>query len=191
MANSLDAPCVNKFLELLRQEHHHLLPQKLNKVYLEDAFDHAEDEERFWRSLGKEEGIFFPSTVEELAFCTEHTIQAFASALSRGAAPGVNMLAITGEPFRDDDMTTLSQVFLTTPYGEQLKELELHSSGHWIGSLDNHMNYEGVLALSNAIAAGCMPKLTELCLGGEILEPEHFGSALTLFASLLAPCTDF
>lgn len=113
--DGLNTACVDTLLGLLHQHHHHLLPPKLRSISLEaKAFKSVADEERFFQSLGKEEGVFLPSTVQKVSFSQRTTtIQHFALAISRCAFPGPDDLQLRGG-FRDVGLAPLCEVLLTT-----------------------------------------------------------------------------
>jgi hypothetical protein len=153
--NGLDSACTDKLLELLRKERHYRLPPHLNAVNFQKAFVAAEDEERFFASLGNKEGIFFPSSVHFVFYESMNAIPTFASALSRGAFPGVDDLGFKKCFVKDGGMATLCQALRTAPWGKQLWRFGLWNCGVVV---------EDARILTNVLRQGGLPSLQELIL---------------------------
>lgn len=161
-ADGLDTACVDQLLGLLRSHRHHLLPPHLTSVVVEpEAFALAEDGDRFFGSLGKEEGVFFPSSVKEFEYVPDNTsqysIQSVASAITRGAFPGLENLVINS--FIKEGFATLCQALLTPTCGNQLKKLGLDGC--------DIMNAEDVRILADVFEQGGLPFLQEISLTDE------------------------
>lgn len=168
---ALDAACVEKLLELLRQQNHHLLPPKLSSVtFLMPSFKHAADEERFFTSVGKEEGIYFPSSVRTVHYSPKNNIQPLTSALSRSAFPGVAELRIDSGDIGDGGMAALCQVLQTTSCANQLERLSLFYC---------NMKLAHVRVLADVFQQGGLPSLRDFGVQGNALGDDGVNRLVT------------
>lgn len=97
----------------------------------------------------------FPLNVHWMSYESTNNIQTFASALSRGAFPGLDNLTIRNGSLLGAGMATLSQALLTAPWGEQLWRLQLKNCG---------MEAEDARVLADVFQQGGLSSVQEIVL---------------------------